>query len=131
MTTPIDISPERVALAIADLDPIYMEAQEDSPAETATLEAMSLLEALRTALTASESQVRHWRGNHADMVSRNALLLQRQDLPADRIPAHAELVRLQELRMDLTAALKALLHNYGSKVAQDAAAAAIAKGDRS
>lgn len=34
--------------------------------------------------------------SHADMVKRNALLRQRHDLPVDRIPAHAELVRLQE-----------------------------------
>jgi hypothetical protein len=37
-----------------------------------------------------------WQAAHADMVKRNALLRERPDLPADRIPAHAELVRLQE-----------------------------------
>lgn len=31
-----------------------------------------------------------------EMVARNALLRERPDLPVDRIPAHTELIRLQE-----------------------------------
>lgn len=42
-------------------------------------------------------EVNHWRANHADQVTRCALLRQREDLPVDRIPAYAELVRLQEV----------------------------------
>jgi len=36
------------------------------------------------------------RANHKGMVERNALLRQRHDMPVDRLPAHEELVRLQE-----------------------------------
>jgi len=46
-----------------------------------------------------------WKAAHADMVKRNALLREREDLPVDRIPAHAELVRLQEQNATLRAAL--------------------------
>jgi len=45
-----------------------------------------------------------WKSAHADMVKRNALLCEREDLPVDRIPAHAELVRLQEENAILRAA---------------------------
>jgi hypothetical protein len=41
-------------------------------------------------------EVNHWRKNHADQVARCALLRQREDLPVDRIPAYAELARLQQ-----------------------------------
>jgi len=44
-----------------------------------------------------------WKAAHADMVKRNALLREREDLPVDRIPAHAELVRLQEENATLRA----------------------------
>lgn len=42
------------------------------------------------------ANVRHWKANHDNMVSRCALLSQREDLPVDRIPAHEELVKLQK-----------------------------------
>lgn len=37
-----------------------------------------------------------WKAAHDNLAARNALLRQRHDLPVDRIPAHAELVRLQD-----------------------------------
>ncbi len=43
----------------------------------------------------------HWKANHADMVSRCALLSQRPDVPVDRIPAYRELIRLQEENREL------------------------------
>jgi hypothetical protein len=50
----------------------------------------------RRAALANQPAPTDWQAAHADMVKRNALLRERPDLPADRIPAHAELVRLQE-----------------------------------
>lgn len=41
------------------------------------------------------AQVQQWRANHADMVARAALLMQRPDLPVDRLPAYREMERLQ------------------------------------
>lgn len=41
------------------------------------------------------ANVRHWKANHDNMVSRCALLSQREDLPVDRIPAYEELVKYQ------------------------------------
>lgn len=38
----------------------------------------------------------HWKANHDNLVQRLSILLQRHDLPVDRIPAYRELVRLQE-----------------------------------
>lgn len=46
--------------------------------------------------------------NHADMVNRNRILLQRPDLPVDRIPAHSELVRLQGENTTLKSNIKEL-----------------------
>jgi hypothetical protein len=51
-------------------------------------------------------EVATWKANHADMVVRNKLLLERPDLPVDRIPAMERLIDLQvenrALRADLT-----------------------------
>lgn len=44
---------------------------------------------------------------HRDLVKRNAMLRERPDLPADRIPAYRELLRLQEENRHLRAALDA------------------------
>ena len=38
----------------------------------------------------------HWKANHDNMVERLRILLQRKDLPVDRINAHNRLVELQE-----------------------------------
>jgi hypothetical protein len=51
----------------------------------------------------------HWKANHDEMVARNALLRQRPDLPADRIPAHNELVRLQSDNARLREALEKII----------------------
>jgi hypothetical protein len=51
-------------------------------------------------------EVATWKANHADMVVRNKLLLERPDLPVDRVPAMTRLIDLQvenrALRHDLT-----------------------------
>jgi hypothetical protein len=56
----------------------------------------ALIALARRAALANQPALTDWQAAHADMVKRNALLRERPDLPADRIPAHAELVRLQE-----------------------------------
>ena len=38
----------------------------------------------------------HWKANHDNVVERLRLLLQRKDLPVDRIAAYNRLVELQE-----------------------------------
>lgn len=38
----------------------------------------------------------HWKSNHDNVVERLRLLLQRKDLPVDRIDAYNRLVELQE-----------------------------------
>lgn len=43
-----------------------------------------------------QTKAQHWKSNHDDLVKRCALLREREDLPVDRIPAYAELTRLQE-----------------------------------
>ena len=53
-----------------------------------------------------KKELAHWKSNHADMVSRCALLSQREDLPVDRIPAYNEMVRLQEQVGILTKTIK-------------------------
>ena len=50
----------------------------------------------RLAAFANQPSPTDWEAAHTDMVKRNALLRERPDLPVDRIPAHAELMRLQE-----------------------------------
>jgi len=57
-----------------------------------------------TVATQSVATPTDWKSAHADMVKRNALLREREDLPVDRIPAHAEPVRLQEENVTLRAA---------------------------
>jgi hypothetical protein len=51
------------------------------------------------------SALRHAQANHRDIANRAALLSQRPDLPVDRIPAYAEMGRLQQEVHRLTAAL--------------------------
>jgi len=58
-----------------------------------------------TVPAAREQDATDWKAAHADLVKRNALLRERHDLPVDRIPAHAELARLQEVNGRLRAAL--------------------------
>jgi len=57
---------------------------------------LELIALARRAALANQPAPTDWQAAHADMVKRNALLRERPDLPADRIPAHAELMRLQE-----------------------------------
>jgi hypothetical protein len=47
-----------------------------------------------TRLTAERD---HWKANHDNQVQRTALLMQRPDLPVDRLPAYREMERLQRL----------------------------------
>jgi hypothetical protein len=75
MKTTVDISPDAVAALIGRLDVIFEEAAPDSPEEDAALDAMEIIEALRTALTASERLLREW-VSHVDgnwMVSQSSL----------------------------------------------------------
>lgn len=58
---------------------------------------MSIQECKET-ITRLEAEVQHWKANHEHMVRRNALLSERTDLLVDRIPAHKEMVRLQEFK---------------------------------
>lgn len=62
-------------------------------------EELAILRAERDAAVAAAAQAagnaRHWQANHADLVARCALLRERPDLPAERLPAYRELVRLQ------------------------------------
>lgn len=69
------------------------------PTAWAWMQACTLLNRMR-------AEREHLRANHADLVARNALLRERPDLPVDRLPAHDELVRLQEQRDALASALK-------------------------
>jgi hypothetical protein len=65
---------------------------------------------LLTQIDAYARQVRHWRANHAHLVQRNALLMQRPDLPVDRLPAYRELVRLQQALANQELAQQEQLH---------------------
>lgn len=47
-------------------------------------------------LNDKDKQIKILEANNRDLVNRNRLLRQRSDLPVDRIPAHQEMVRLQE-----------------------------------
>jgi hypothetical protein len=59
------------------------------------LRLLAHIETLHGDLARLEGRLTHVSANHADMVSRCALLSQRPDLPADRLPAYRELERLQ------------------------------------
>lgn len=83
-------------------------ARQQHPLHTALLaqhEAMDkrvarLERELMVALSAAEHEAKHadhWKANHDNLVKRCAVLSQRPDLPVDRLPAYAELVRLQEM----------------------------------
>ena len=60
-------------------------------------------------LEASRKEAAHWMANHDQQVARCSLLRQRPDLPVDRIPAYAELVRLQEENAELKVRLELAL----------------------
>lgn len=47
-------------------------------------------------LAALREELARCRSGHTNLVDRNALLRQRPDLPADRIPAHDKLISLQQ-----------------------------------
>jgi hypothetical protein len=56
----------------------------------------------------AKSEIEKWISNHNEMVRRNALLRERPDLPVDRIPAHNELIRLQDEVKELKYILEGL-----------------------
>jgi hypothetical protein len=60
-----------------------------------------------------KEQIRVLKANHADLVFRNRLLRARRDLPVDRLPTHAEVVRLQEFKA------RALAAGYKDEVTDD------------
>ncbi len=49
------------------------------------------------AIESMQAEVDHWKANHDNQVAKAALLMQRHDLPVDRIPAYKELERLQKI----------------------------------
>jgi hypothetical protein len=48
-----------------------------------------------------KAEIKHWRSNHDNMVSRCAILSTRMDLPAERTVAYRELIRLQNENVEL------------------------------
>ncbi|KKJ75410.1 hypothetical protein WH95_18360 [Kiloniella litopenaei] len=49
----------------------------------------------RQIIQSQQAEIEQWKANHADVVARNRILSQREDLPVDRLPAHKELERSQ------------------------------------
>ncbi|MCK5132718.1 MAG: hypothetical protein KAR40_11270 [Candidatus Sabulitectum sp.] len=71
---------------------------------------------------ALKAELSHWKANHADMVARCAMLRERPDLPADRIPqADRYRKEIEELRLHIAIA-------WGSK-GQNATADILAAHD--
>lgn len=52
---------------------------------------------------AANNSAKHWKANHDEQVKRSRLLMERPDLPVDRIPAYNEMKRLQEENAELRA----------------------------
>jgi hypothetical protein len=63
--------------------------------ETILNTAISANEYSAPNLEALRAEVKHWKSNHADVVSRLAIATQRPDLPVDRIPAIKEIETLR------------------------------------
>jgi hypothetical protein len=63
----------------------------------------------------AEREIKHWKSNHDNMVSKAALLSQRPDLPVDRIPAVRELDRLQAREYHLAIECQTLRHGLRLK----------------
>jgi hypothetical protein len=62
------------------------------------LVTLSSLQAMQARAEAAERERDHWKANHAEMVQRNAVLRERPDLPADRLPSIARYeARVKEL----------------------------------
>lgn len=52
---------------------------------------------LEAQLKAAQSELKHWKNNHEMLRLRNRLLLEREDLPVDRIHAHQLVLTLQRM----------------------------------
>ena len=65
---------------------VDLEQQLDK-ANKASNEMYEALEESNKATKDLEQQVQHWKSNHDNMAQKNAVLSQRPDLPADRLPA--------------------------------------------
>ena len=50
----------------------------------------------------------HWKANHAEAIKRQKILLDRPDLPIERVRAYEEMVRLQETIKELLKSKKDL-----------------------
>lgn len=76
-------------------------------------------------------QVTHWQANHADMVVRNKILMERPDLPVDRTPVYLEVKRMQENQRKVDGLIKALTEirdeEFGSRHHTDVAMEALAE----
>jgi hypothetical protein len=62
------------------------------------LVTLASLQAMQVRAEKAERERDHWKANHAEMVQRNAVLRERPDLPADRLPSIARYeARVKEL----------------------------------
>jgi len=52
-------------------------------------------------VTVLEQAVQHWKANHANQVERSRVLLERTDLPLERVRAYATIGRLQDENAEL------------------------------
>ena len=43
-----------------------------------------------------EAEAKHWKSNHDNVVAKLRILTQREDLPADRLPAYQRIIDLEE-----------------------------------
>lgn len=69
--------------------------QNIAPAQPDTETLKAQLEQLERKIVIEQTKAAHWKANHDNMVTKNAFLSQRPDLPVDRIPAYQELVQLR------------------------------------
>jgi Lar family restriction alleviation protein len=79
-------------------------------------------------IQSQQAEIEQWKANHADVVARNRILSQREDLPVDRLPAHKELERSQARVKELEAALGHIA-NIGGNIPDEALEAATGPND--
>jgi hypothetical protein len=77
-----------------------MGSNEESEQDRSCLITMARVIEIITAKTYKD-EIKHWKANHDNMVSRCAILRDRLDLPVERTLAYRELIRLQDENAEL------------------------------
>ena len=80
---------------------LRLTAGEDLDPAAENQQLRSELEALKTALAFEKREVAHWKANHANRVEAARVLIERPDMPLERVDAYRKYLRALQVAQDI------------------------------